>query len=113
MTLRLDRELKRGSAVLLVLSLLEKQPRHGYDIGRQIEEQSAGAIAFNVASLYPLLYRLEKQGWIAGEWREKPGARKRRYYRLTPEGRRALAGQRGVWQSFVAALDRVAGLKKA
>jgi transcriptional regulator len=113
MTIFTERELKRGSAALLVLALLERQSRHGYEIGKQIETQSGGAIAFNMASLYPLLYRLERRGWIAGEWREKAGARRRRFYRLTPEGRRALAGQRGVWQTFVGALDRVAGLKKA
>jgi PadR family transcriptional regulator, regulatory protein PadR len=112
-TIFTERELKRGSAALLVMALLEARPRHGYEIGKQIEEQSGGAIAFNMASLYPLLYRLERRGWIAGDWREKAGERRRRYYRLTAEGRRALAGQRGLWQTFVSALDRVAGLKKA
>lgn len=113
MTIFTERELKRGSAALLVLALLEKRPRHGYEIGKQIEEQSAGAITFNMASLYPLLYRLERRGWIAGDWREQAGARRRRFYRLTPDGRQALAGQRRVWQTFVGALDRIAGLKKA
>jgi DNA-binding PadR family transcriptional regulator len=107
-----ERDLKRSSAALLVLALLEEEPRHGYDIGKQIGARSGGTISFNMASLYPLLYRLEKRGWISGTWRDKPGERKRRYYRITAEGRRTLAGQRGIWQSFVLALDRVAAFKK-
>lgn len=108
-----DRELKRGSATLLVLALLDDGPRHGYDIGKQIEARSDGAICFNMASLYPLLYRLEERGWIEGQWRQKPRERRKRYYRITQAGRRMLAGQRGVWQGFVDALDRVVNLKKA
>ena len=108
-----ERELKRGSATLLVLALVEETARHGYDIGKLIETRSAGAISFHMASLYPLLYRMETRGWIVGVWRQPSGERKRRYYRITPAGRKMLAGQRGVWQDFVAALDRVAGLKKA
>src|SRR4026208_1833924 len=80
----LDRELKKGSAELLILSLVEDQPRHGYDIGNLIEQRSRGALRFNVASLYPLLYRLERRGWIQGRWVEKAGQRRRRYYKLTP-----------------------------
>jgi len=75
----LDRELKKGSAELLILSLVEDRPRHGYDIGQLIELRSRGALRFNVASLYPLLYRLEKRGWIRGRWVEKAGQRRRRY----------------------------------
>ena len=89
----LDRELKKGSAELLILSLLEAQPRHGYDIGTLIEQRSRGRLRFNVASLYPLLYRLERRGWIQGRWVEKAGQRRRRYYRLTAEGKKILAAQ--------------------
>src|ERR1051325_11244736 len=100
----LDRELKKGSAELLILSLVEEQPRHGYDIGSLIEQRSRGVLRFNVASLYPLLYRLEKRGWIEGRWVEKPGQRRRRYYRLTSAGRKVLATQRDGWQEFVGAI---------
>src|SRR3977135_1568330 len=82
----LDRELKKGSAELLILSLVEDQPRHGYDLSKLIEARSGGVLSFRVASLYPLLYRLEKRGWIHGRWIEKAGQRRRRYYRLTPAG---------------------------
>src|SRR4029453_8456805 len=86
----LDRELKKGSAELLILSLLEGRARHGYEISKLIESRSGGALKFNVASLYPLLYRLEERGWIIGRWVEKAGQRRRRYYKLTKEGRKVL-----------------------
>ena len=109
----LDRELKKGSAELLILSLVEDQPRHGYDIGNLIERRSDGALKFNVASLYPLLYRLEKRGWIQGRWVEKPGQRRRRYYRLTAEGKKVLAAQRNSWREFVEAINRITGIEHA
>ena len=109
----LDRELKKGSAELLILSLVEDRPRHGYDIGQLIELRSGGVLQFNVASLYPLLYRLEKRGWIRGRWVEKAGQRRRRYYRLTPAGKRVLAAQRDGWRAFVEAINRITGVQHA
>ena len=109
----LDRELKKGSAELLILSLVEDQPRHGYDIGQLIELRSRGALRFNVASLYPLLYRLEKRGWIQGRWVEKAGQRRRRYYRLTLAGKRTLVAQRDGWREFVEAISRITGIQHA
>lgn len=108
-----DRELKKGSAELLILALLEGRARHGYEISKQIETRSEGAVRFNVASLYPLLYRLEKRGWIQGRWVDKAGQRRRRYYRLTPEGKKILRAQRNTWQAFVAAINRIAGMEHA
>src|SRR6184192_2809478 len=109
----LDRELKKGSAELLILSLVEDRPRHGYEIGQLIQLRSRGALRFNVASLYPLLYRLEKRGWIRGRWVEKPGQRRRRYYRLTRVGKRTLAAQRHGWRDFVEAIGRITGIEYA
>jgi PadR family transcriptional regulator len=109
----LDRELKKGSAELLILSLVEEQPRHGYDIGSLIEQRSRGVLRFNVASLYPLLYRLEKRGWIEGRWVEKAGQRRRRYYRLTAAGKKVLAAQRSSWREFVDAISRITGIEHA
>lgn len=97
----------------MILSLLEDQARHGYEISKMIEQRSAGAVKFRVASLYPLLYRLEQRGWIDGRWVEKAGQRRRRYYRLTKEGRRVLASQRRGWLEFVEAINRIAGLENA
>jgi transcriptional regulator len=108
-----DQEWKKGSAELLVLSLLEDQPRHGYDISKLIQIRSGGALRFHVTSLYPLLYRLENRGWINGRWVEKAEQRRRRYYRLTPEGRKMLRSQRKSWKEFVAAIGRVTGVEHA
>jgi PadR family transcriptional regulator PadR len=108
-----DQEWKKGSAELLVLSLLEDQPRHGYDIAHLIDLRSGGSIHFHVASLYPLLYRLEKRGWIQGRWLEKANQRRRRYYRLTANGARVLADKRCQWQQFAGAVARIAGVEHA
>ena len=103
------RELKKGSAELLILALLDGRPRHGYDIARLIELRSGGGLTFNAASLYPLLYRLERGGWIEGRWVENAGERRRRMYRLTAAGRRRLKDQRSEWRAFVRAIDQVTG----
>jgi transcriptional regulator len=108
-----DPEWKKGSAELLVLSLLEDQPRHGYDISKLIEIRSAGALSFHVTSLYPLLHRLETQGWIEGKWVEKADQRRRRYYRLTPKGRLVLRSKQQSWKDFVAAIGRITGIENA
>jgi PadR family transcriptional regulator PadR len=108
-TRALDRELKRGSAELLILSLLEAKPRHGYELGKLITTRSRGQLTFHIDSLYPLLYRLEERAWIRGTWVEKPGERRRRYYKVTSEGRRVLAQQKKTWAAFVEAVRRVTG----
>ena len=108
-----DREWKKGSAELLILSLLEVRPRHGYDVSKLIEQRSRGTLRFHAASLYPLLYRLEKRGWVQGRWVEKSGQRRRRYYRLTPQGRKVLASQRQGWQVFVEAIKRITEVEHA
>src|SRR5579863_8095319 len=102
-----DREWKKGSAELLILSLIEHRARHGYEISKLIEQRSEGVLKFNVASFYPLLYRMEKRGWIAGRWVEKAGQRRRRYYRLTTQGKTVLKEQRSSWVQFVTAIDRI------
>jgi transcriptional regulator len=109
----LARELKRGSTELLILALLEERERHGYEIARLIDQRSDGAISFHVASLYPTLYRMEDKDLIDGRWVEKAGQRRRRYYRLTPAGRKVLANQRNVWDTFFSALNRVAKIRHA
>lgn len=109
----LNRELKKGSTELLVLSLLERQARHGYELAKLIETRSRGVLTMHVASLYPMLYRLEKRGWIEGRWIEKAGQRRRRYYRITPAGRKVLAAQRHTWREFAQAIGRIAGVEYA
>jgi len=108
-----DPEWKKGSAEFLVLSLLDAQHRHGYVISKLIEARSGGVLSFHVTSLYPLLHRLETQGWIEGKWIEKAEQRRRRYYRLTPKGRQALRSMQQNWKDFVAAIGRVTGTEYA
>lgn len=106
-------DLKRGSTELLVLALLEERARHGYEIGKLIESRSGGSLTYSIPSLYPALCRLEERGWIKGRWIEKSGERRRRFYRLTPEGRRVLARERRNWNDFIAVMTRLAGLDHA
>jgi PadR family transcriptional regulator, regulatory protein PadR len=108
-----DREWKKGSAELLILSLIEDRARHGYEIARLIETRSGGALRFRVTSLYPLLYRLEERGLIEGRWVEKATQRRRRYYAITTTGRALLERQRRSWKTFVEAVQRVTGIEHA
>ena len=103
----LESELRKGSAEILVLGVLQEQPRHGYDIARVIEERSGGEITFHSATLYPTLYRLEEKDLVKGQWVQKAGQRRRRYYRITPAGRAVLGEQQTAWTKFFAALQRV------
>ena len=112
-TAALDRELKKGSAELIILSIVEPRPRHGYEISKLIETRSGGHLKFHVASLYPLLYRLEERGWLQGNWVEKPGQRRRRFYSLTSDGRGVLARQRDTWTNFVRAMRLITGVDHA
>ena len=116
MELRHDRvidELKKGTAEMLILSVLSRQPRHGYEIAKEIGRRSGQGVHFRAASLYPLLYRMEQRKWIEGEWRQEAGKRRRRYYRLTASGRRVLADQVKGWRSFVSAIEQVVGVQHA
>jgi PadR family transcriptional regulator, regulatory protein PadR len=105
-----DAALKKGTAELLVLAQLEDGARHGYEIGQQIAARGAGAVSFQPASLYPVLYRLERRGLITGRWVEKANQRRRRYYRLTAKGRRVLADRRSRWRTFMQAIQQAAGV---
>ena len=107
------RELQRGSAEFLVMAVLDGRERHGYEVAQLIETRSDGHLQFKAATLYPLLYKLEKRGWMQGRWVEKAGERRRRFYRLTPAGRRALGERRRAWREFMQALDRVGNLGEA
>jgi len=109
----IDKEVKRGSTEMLILALIEDRPRHGYEIAMLIEERSDGVLQFHPASLYPLLYRMEKRGLIKGTWIEKAGQRRRRFYKLMPAGKKVLNEQRQTWSDFFAALDRVAKINPA
>jgi transcriptional regulator len=110
---REQKQMQKGSAEMLVLALLEERQRHGYEIATLIGERSRGLIQIHAASLYPLLYRLERRGLVGGRWVEKPGERRRRFYRLTSAGREALSAQRRSWRDLFRALDQVAQISHA
>jgi PadR family transcriptional regulator PadR len=109
----IDNARKNGSAEILILAQIETRARHGYEIASEIERRSEGVVTFQAASVYPVLYRMEREGWIAGRWVEKAGQRRRRYYRLTPSGQKQLAAQRSSWSAFLAGLRQTAGLQDA
>lgn len=98
---------------MLILSLLEARPRHGYELSKLIRTRSGGQLTFHIDSLYPLLYRLEERGWIKGAWVEKAEERRRRFYKVTAEGRRVLAQQKKTWEAFVEAVRLVTGSEHA
>jgi len=106
-------ELKKGSAEFLILSLIEHEPRHGYELSKLIESRSDGVLTFHVASLYPMLYRMEEREWMVGRWVEKDGQRRRRYYAITPAGLTILEAQRKSWQEFAKAIANVSGVRYA
>jgi len=107
------REAKKGTAELVVLSLLDQQSLHGYELTKLIDERSGGALTFNFASLYATLYKLEERKWIQGRWVEKPGQRRSRYYTITARGKEVLATQRREWQQFFALIGDLAGVRYA
>ena len=108
-----DRELRKGSAEVLILALLEDRDRHGYEIAKLIDKRSDGALKFHVASLYPTLYRLERRGLIQGKWVERAGTRRRRFYHITADGQKMLDSQRRSWNALFTALNRVARIRHA
>jgi PadR family transcriptional regulator PadR len=110
---RVRSKISRGSAELAILALLAEQPLYGFEISKQIEEKTGGALHFTLASLYPMLYDLEKRGSIAGRWEPNLAGRDRRVYSLTPAGKRELAPLRREWNFFFQALDRLAGVTNA
>jgi PadR family transcriptional regulator, regulatory protein PadR len=113
MNRRIDSKIARGSAELAILALLAKQPLYGFEIAKRIEDDTDGALQFRLASLYPMLYDLERRGWVKGQWEANRAGRDRRYYSLTATGRKRLAPLRRQWRVFFQALDRLAGVTRA
>jgi PadR family transcriptional regulator, regulatory protein PadR len=105
--------LQKGSAELVLLAVLDGPPRHGYELAQLIETRSDGRLRFQAATLYPLLYKLERRGLVVGKWVEKSGERRRRFYRLTPAGKAMLRERRKLWREFLEALDQVAAVRQA
>jgi PadR family transcriptional regulator PadR len=110
---RIRANIARGSTELAILSLLAEEPLYGFEISRRIEERTGGALHFELASLYPMLYDLERRGLVKGQWQPSSTGRDRRYYSLTPKGKTQLAPLRREWRSFFRALDCLAGVSDA
>jgi PadR family transcriptional regulator, regulatory protein PadR len=105
--------IKRGTAELAILSVLQTGALHGYEIARRIEQETNGSLRFTLAALYPMLYRLENQKWIRGTWETSPTGRRRRCYRLTAAGKQKISPLRKEWSELFAALQRLAGVSNA
>ena len=104
--------IKRGTAELAVLSVLEDGPLHGYELARRIEQQTKGALRFTLAALYPMLYRMEQRGWIRGAWETSESGRRKRCY-LTPAGKKKLSPLRKEWSELFSALRRLTKVSHA
>jgi PadR family transcriptional regulator PadR len=105
--------IKKGTAELAILSVLEDGPLHGYEMARRIEEQTKGALSFSLAALYPMLYRMEQRRWIRGTWETSANGRRRRCYRLTPTGKKKLLPLRAEWSELFSALHRLTKVSHA
>jgi PadR family transcriptional regulator PadR len=113
MNARVPSKIARGSAELAILALLNEQPLYGFQIAKRIEERTGGVLCFTMASLYPMLYELEKRGHVKGSWESNEAGRDRRYYSLTATGKKALAPLRREWRAFFHALDSLTGMSNA
>lgn len=104
----MPKETQKGHVDLLLLSLLERDAAHGYGLVEALRERSEGVFELAEGTIYPALYRLERQGLVASGW-DTVGGRKRRMYRLTARGGRELSRQRSEWRTYVQAVEAVVG----
>lgn len=100
-------EFLQGTLEVLILRSLQLGPNHAYGISQFLEQQSDNQFLVDNGSLYPALQRLLQRGWIAGQWKTSPNARRAKYYRLTPLGRKQLVTATSKWQRFVEAMGRI------
>ena len=103
----IGRELRRGSIELIVLHLLSPGEAYGYEIVTKLTEQTHGSLEVTDGTLYPVLYRLERAGFVAVRWETPDRGVPRKYYRLTPAGRRELELLRQEWTTFANAMTRL------
>jgi DNA-binding PadR family transcriptional regulator len=102
---RIGKDLVAASAMPLVLAILNEAESYGYAILKRIDELSGGELEWTEGMLYPLLHRLDRLGYVEARWDSPPGGRRRRYYRITPRGRKALSEQRRQWELVAGALQ--------
>ncbi|XEC97092.1 PadR family transcriptional regulator [Paenibacillus tarimensis] len=106
--MKINKELLKGSTVTLLLSMLENKDMYGYELIKEIERRSEGVFALKEGTLYPILHAMEAERWVEAYWREQDG-RKRKYYRITAEGKTQLQEKKREWNVFRSAVDRVIG----
>lgn len=97
-------ELMRGTLDLMILRTLLPGPAHGHAIAKHIQRTTDDLLQVETGSLYPALYRLEAQGWVAATWEKSDKGKRARFYRITPKGRKQLASEQSKWDSFVRAM---------
>ncbi len=100
-------EILQGTLDMLILRTLQWGPQHGHGIGQAIRGRSEDLVRVEHGSLYPALHRLERQGWIASEWKASETNRRAKYYRLTPAGKKQLAAERNKWDLLVRTIGRI------
>jgi len=105
--MQLQRQMRKGSTPVLILSLLAEQPMYGYQIARELERRSEGYFEMKEGLLYPALHQMERDGLLSSEWRTAAGARRRKYYFITEKGRKVLASSAAEWTTFTEKLMRV------
>jgi PadR family transcriptional regulator PadR len=99
-------QLRKGSTPLLLLSVLAAEKMYGYQIMRELEQRSEGYFTMTAALLYPALHQLEAEGLVKSEWQEGQGKRRRKYYTITPKGRKALTSSKTEWETFLVNLQK-------
>lgn len=105
-------DLRKGSTQVLVLSLLAQEPMYGYQIAKELEQRSGGYFDFKEGTLYPLLHRMEKEDLVKGEWQVVEKGPSRKYYSLTPEGRKVLEESAAEWTTFSQRLLKILGQER-
>jgi len=104
-----DRELLTGTVGVLILGLLGERAMYAYEMLREAERRSAGAFRLKEGTIYPALHQMERAGWLHATWRESPEGRSRKYYGLTPKGRRQAQSKRRQWDSLLVAMRAILG----
>jgi len=107
--MKINKELLKGSTVILILTLLNEKPMYGYEMIKEIDKNSGGVFTFKEGTLYPILHGLESEQFVVSYWSEQEGVRKRKYYRITDQGKQQLKEKKKEWLTFRTAIDHVLG----
>ncbi|WNC15146.1 PadR family transcriptional regulator [Brevibacillus brevis] len=107
--MKINKELMKGSTVILILTLLDRKPMYGYEMSKEMEKHSDGVLSLKEGTLYPILHTLEADGMVDSYWSDGEGERKRKYYKITEAGKEHLNEKKQEWVSFRTAVDQVLG----